>query len=244
VQSIETGKNSEQMDRDSTARRLMVRLDAPPFTMLADFCGSDEGPGCEDAREWQIWTTRETTLDQTHIEDALDSMVGRTSSIFHVGVGNSGLARRFAYRASMVRGITLYEEEKEYADTLGILNYTVSITNKYSRDMAKINGKFDFVVDNNPGSYSCCLFHFCRMMVGYSEMLRNGGVLLTAESGLGWVSAFVDPAWCLRWTDWNRLGHALSMPARQITPTVFSLVRSELPNRARTRGCRKEGMRE
>ena len=64
------------------------------------------------------------------------------------------------------------------------------------------------------------------MMLNYYEMLRADGALLTDERGLDCVVTNGDPAWSLRWEDWARLGEALGMPARQITPTVYSLVRS------------------
>jgi hypothetical protein len=190
-----------------------------------NFCGNDENPGHDEVPEWQVWTDRETTRGQARIEESLEGIVGRATSIFHVGVGNSGLALRFGHRVAMIHGITLHQEEKARADRLRIPNYAVWVINKYSSGMTKIRGGFDFIVDNNPSSFACCFFHFCRMMVCYREMLCGGGVLLTDALGLGWVTTGGDSAWSLDWVDWVRLAEALTMTARQLTPTVYALAR-------------------
>ncbi len=231
-------RRSWMMDRDSRARALMAQLDAPPFTAVVGFCGSDEQPGRDEVPEWQIWTDHETTTDQVRIEECLDEAANSASAIFHVGVGNSSLARRFSHRASAICGITLHQEEKALADSLGLPNYTVSVINKYSQGMANIGSEFDFIIDNNPSSFACCLFHFCRMMVSYNEMLRVGGALLTDELGLGWVVTDGDPAWSLSWENWVRLGEALKMSARQMTPSVYSLIRTALPKAAAAAAAR------
>jgi glycosyltransferase involved in cell wall biosynthesis len=213
------------MAHDWHARILMGRLGGPPFTNIVEFCGAEDTPGHDEVPEWRVWTNRETSRDQAAIEDYLEQGVDRAVSIFHVGVGNSSLARRLAHRASTVRGITIHREEKEYADSFGLDNYSVSITNKYSCDLEEIRDTFDIIVDNNPASFACCLFHFCRMMVNYSEMLRDDGAILTAEPGLSWVLSNRYPGWSLTWQDWSRLGEAMLMRPRQITEAVYSLER-------------------
>jgi hypothetical protein len=213
------------MADDSDTRALMARLDRPPFSDVLDFCGAEDRLGHDDIPERRVWTHWGTTPDQTQIEECLEGMVDRASTIFHVGVGNSSLAGRFARRVSAIHGITIAHEEKELAETLGLPNYTVSVTNKYSREMEDVRDRYDLVIDNNPASFACCLFHFCRMTANYLEILGDGGAILTAEAGLDWVAPEADPAWSLNWKDWRCLGEALSMPARQITPTVYSLVR-------------------
>jgi hypothetical protein len=101
----------------------------------------------------------------------------------------------------------------------------VKVINKFSREMTEVPDSFNFIIDNNPSSFACCLFHFCRMMVSYHGMLGVGGALLTDALGLSWVTTGGDPAWSFNWVDWVRFGDALTMSARQVTPTVYSLVR-------------------
>ncbi len=219
------------MADDSDTRALMARLDQPPFSDVLDFCGTEHNLGHGDIPERRVWTQWGTTPDQAEIEDCLEGMVDRASTILHVGVGDSSLARRFAPRVSAIHGITISHEEKELAESLGLTNYTVSVTNKYSHEVANIYGGFDLVIDNNPASFTCCLFHFCRMMASYFAMLVDGGAIVTAEAGLNWVAHEADPIWSLRWNEWLCLGEALSMEAWQITPTVYSLVRPAQPSR-------------
>jgi hypothetical protein len=213
---------------DDRARRLMAVLQEPPFTNIVDFCGSEDQPGIDAPVEWRIWVGRPTTEDQARIEQCLAEMVDCWSTLLHVGVGNSSLARRFCPTVASIHGLTIHPEEREFAERLNIQNYAVSLTNKYSSEMTRIGRGFDFVIDNNPSLYACCLFHFCRMMVTYAEALRNGGAILTAEPGLSWVMPGADPAWSLSWKDWVRLGNELSMSTRQITPMVYAMERRSL----------------
>ena len=214
------------MDCDASARALMAQLNGSPFATVVQFCGNDRQPGLNDVPEWQVWADRDTTADQARIEEYLQGVVTRSSSIFHVGIGNSSLARRFAYCVSNIFGITLHHEEKALADSLNIPNYATRVINKFSRTMVDVHHGFDFIVDNNPSGFSCCLFHFCRMMVVYKEMLQTHGALLTDELGLSWVVTGGDPAWTLNWEDWIHLGKALAMIARKTTPSVYALVKT------------------
>jgi hypothetical protein len=187
---------------DPRVRALLTRLDAAPFSKVVRFCGQRDEPGHDEVPEWRIWTDRPTTSDQRQIEACLEQLIGQHSRIFHVGVGNSGLAGRFAARLSEIRGITIAREEKNYAGRLSIPNYNVSVLNKYSDALAEIvGGKFNFIVDYNPSSFACCLYHFCQMMLNYREMLTPDGAVLTAKLGLGWVKTDVNPAWSLGWSD-------------------------------------------
>src|SRR5271170_1787717 len=169
------------MADDSDTRALMARLKQPPFSNVLDFCGTENQIGHSDIPERRVWTHWATTPDQTQIEECLEGMVNRASTIFHVGVGNSSLAGRFARRVSAIHGITISPEEKDLAESLSLPNYTVSVTNKYSRKIANVHVRFDLVIDNNPASFTCCLFHFCRMMASYFAMLVDGGAIVTAE---------------------------------------------------------------
>lgn len=213
------------MSSDRDVRLLMRQLSHPPFTNIVAFCGNDEDPGHDELPEWQIWTNRETTPDQTRIEEQLEKLVLPTSSILHIGVGNSSLARRFAARAGVIVGTTLHPEEQAYADRFQLANYQVMTINKFAQDMERIDRQFDFIVDNNPSAFACCLFHFCRMMISYKNLLCDAGMLLTAEPGLSWICSENNPEWFLTWRDWVQLGAVLRMPTRQLTEFVYAMER-------------------
>jgi MoaA/NifB/PqqE/SkfB family radical SAM enzyme len=211
--------------RDHYARLLMARLTSlPRFASITQICETGHASGIDEAPEWQIWTERPTTGDQLRIEEQLESLIETSSSILHIGAGNSSLGRRFAPRVARVLATTLHDEERTFAEGLGIKNYAVVTANKFSEDMDRIDGEFDFIVDNNPSSFACCLFHFSRMMISYAELLKkDGGQLLTAQPGLSWVCPGNDRNWSFQWQDWARLGEILGMPARQVTDVVYSM---------------------
>jgi hypothetical protein len=212
---------------DDYAQRLMVRLAAAPrFAGVIRICARDRDPGIDEWTEWQIWTHYATTSDQLRIEDQLDHLVEGSSSILHIGAGNSSLGRRFAPRVARVVATTRHDEERTFAEGMSIENYVVLTANKFSDDMDRIEGQFDFIVDNNPSSFACCIFHFSRMLTAYMELLaRNGGLLLTAQPGLGWVCPGNDPRWSLQWDDWALLGEILQMPVRRVTDFVYAMQR-------------------
>lgn len=220
--------------RDRDAQLLMTRLASHPrFGRLCHHCGREHTPGIDELPEWQIWTNRATTPDQIAIEEQLENLVTASSSILHIGVGNSSLGRRFASRISTVVGTTLHDEERVLSEELGLEKYAVVLANKYSEDMDRIAGNFDFIVDNNPSSFACCLFHFSRMMVAYVDLLRrDGGLFITAQQGWGWVVTGNDPGWSFGWDDWALLGEILRMPVARLTDFVYSMQR--LPHRAIT----------
>ena len=213
------------MSSDRDAQLLMRELSHPPFTDIVAFCGNDKDPGHDDVPGWQIWAHRETTPDQLRIEEQLEKLVLPSSSILHIGVGNSSLARRFATRVGAILGTTLHKEEQTHADDIHIPKYHVMTINKFTDDMEQIDRQFDFIVDNNPSSYACCLFHFCRMMIFYKNLLCDGGMILTAEPGLSWVFTNNNPKWFLTWRDWAQLGAVLRMPTRQLTEFVYVMER-------------------
>jgi hypothetical protein len=222
--------------RDKKARQLMSRLiSTSPFDGLPHDCGNDKAPGIDDPPEWQSWTEKRTTSGQVRIEDQLENLLQPTSSILHVGAGNSGFGRRFAARVGRIVALTIHDEERVFGEQLGIENYQVIMANKFSREADAISGYFDFIVDPNPSTYVCCVFHFARMMVTYADLLkRDGGLLLTEQRGLGWVSMTNNPNWSLAWEDWSRLGEHLRMPARRLTDVVYAIEApprfSEVPN--------------
>jgi hypothetical protein len=205
----------------------MAQLAAmPPFNRVSCSCGNDNDPGIDELPKWQNWVGRETTLGQLRIEDQLENFIEPSASILHIGAGNSGLGRRFAPRVSRILGTTIHHEERLFGKQLAIDNYHVVTANKFSKDMDCIEGNFDFIVDPNPSTYACCVFHFARMMVVYVDLLkRDGGLLLTEQRGLGWAISTNNPKWSLTWDDWSRVGECLRMPTQRLTELVYSMER-------------------
>jgi len=205
----------------------MARLATHPrFGRLRQHCGRERDPGIDESPEWQIWAERATTPGQRAIEEQLVNLVTASSSILHIGAGNSSLGQHFAPRVSWVLGTTLHDEERILSENLGLQNYAVVRANKYSEDMDQIGGNFNFIVDNNPSAFACCLSHFSRMMIAYIELLNSeGGLFLTARQGWAWVVTGNDPNWSLGWDDWAVLGEVLRMPVAQVGDFVFSMQR-------------------
>ena len=91
-------------------------------------------------------------------------------------------------------------------------------------------GKFHLVIDNNPASYACCLFHFCRMMRSYASVLQPGGAMITAEPGLSHVITNGDPEWSLKWDDWAYLVQHLALRPERLTEFVYSMEKDGQPD--------------
>jgi peptidoglycan/xylan/chitin deacetylase (PgdA/CDA1 family) len=212
------------MTRNEEARELMRRLHQTRFATLPHYCRAVDNPGKEDVAEWRVWTQRKTTPDQVRIENHLRHLVTRDARILHVGIGNSSLARLMCPLVAQVEGITRYHEEADFAADLGISNYHVKTVNKYGEELLDHKPIFDFIIDNGANGFACCLFHFCRLMVHYRAMLRQGGVFLSAEPGLSWV-ADGDSGWAISWDDWVCLSRALGLRARRLDSFVYAMER-------------------
>jgi hypothetical protein len=122
------------------------------------------------------------------------------TSILHVGIGNSGFARRFASRVHRIDGLTVHQNEKLYAEALGIPNYTVYVLNKHSAEFVSVlTNTYDFIIDNNLASFACCKYHFAVMCENYLGVLASRGQILTCQIGMdayhgafGWVMTYAD----------------------------------------------------
>lgn len=150
------------------------------------------------------WSEKQTTPDQLRIEEVFGTVAHPSTSVLHVGIGNSGFASRWHDKVSSIVGITVSPPEKERAASLGIHNYSVHLINKYSPRLGCLPGGFDFIIDNNPNYAACCKFHFFALWDSYLALLKPGGVLLTDLVGLGWVPPGFDLRWVmddhdLRW---------------------------------------------
>ncbi len=198
---------------------MLLRFDACP-----EVCGKLEHPGLATAMPiWVDHTREDTTVDQARIEDALEAMDLANRNILHVGVGNSGLARRFISRAGLIDGLTVCEREKMIADSLQLANYTVHLLSKYSREfLVKIENRYDFVIDNNLASFACCKYHFYRMLDNYIWCLEPGGKILTDQRGMDFTVED-DPRWQLTYEDLVALEQRFPIKVGKVTDTVYQI---------------------
>lgn len=164
-----------------------IELAAHRFWPLPADCGNSADPGIVASPDWRDWTDEDTSVDQQRIEAYLDTFSLRGTRILHVGVGNSSLAKRFAKRAKEVIGLSIDQPELALARELGLANYRVFDRNKYAAFDHEIDGKFDFIIDNNITSACCCLSHLFGLLERYRDLLAPTGQVLTDREGLGWT---------------------------------------------------------
>jgi FkbM family methyltransferase len=226
TQALQGPRSASSNVRDDEARPVMGALRGfAPFSSVLQECGHHV-PGRDEVPDWQVWVNRDTTPDQKRIEERLETLISPSSRMLHIGAGNSSLGARFAPRIAFVLGTTIHEEERLLAESLRLDNYSVVVANKYSGDMDQVSGRYDLIIDNNPASFACCLFHFARMLGTYKDLLSDGGLLLTAQPGMRWVVTNNDPNWALSLNDWKRVGDVVGMPLEDLGGEVYGFRRS------------------
>ena len=117
-------------------------------------------------KRYSYWETRKTTLDEQQIiEKILEDKLLFNKNILHIGIGNSELAQKVD-DSNKIFGITLSNNEVDYAKSLNLKNYRAVFCDKYSLKFKEIfkNTKFNLIIDTNLKSYSCCQNAFDYMM--------------------------------------------------------------------------------
>jgi len=201
-----------------------VRRDRFPELPLD--CGNSVDPGivyCEDLRDW---SDKATTPDQHRIEKYIDRFDLRSKRILHIGIGNSGLAKRFRGRVAEIVGTTIDEPEIAVARSLDLPGYSVFVHNKYSSRGDIVPGAFDFIVDNNPTSPCCCVRHLAALFAFYREKLSDDGQMVTDALGLGWVPDDSNPRWRFDFEDLAAVASVAGFNAYRMTRTVYVLSRT------------------
>lgn len=190
-----------------------------------DLCANLDNPGAPiDAPTHLDFTERRTTRDQLAIEAVLSEMDLSAARLLHVGVGDSGLAKRFSSRCRHIDGITVSQNELDMAQATGIPNYRSFLINKYHRDFLRLEPGYDVIVDNNLASFVCCLYHLAQMFEHYRWALKPGGRILTDQRGMDWVVR--DRRWRMTADDLNHAGARFGFTATRLTETVFALMRN------------------
>lgn len=138
------------------------------------------------------WIDKGVTPDQERIEKFLLEQGISGKRILQVGSGDSSFAKKFA-PSNSIDSITIMEEELQFGNSLALPNYTIFEINKYSADLLKLTGDYDYIIDNNISSFACCRFHFEEMMKNYVKLLKTGGSILSDEKGMSYFESYAFP---------------------------------------------------
>jgi hypothetical protein len=199
------------------------------FAELPLDCGNSLSPGVIYSPELRDWSDKATTTDQARMERYIDRYDLRGVRILHVGIGNSGLAKRFYTRVGEIVGTTIDEPEMEVAKALPLPNYSFVMHNKYSGRNEVVNGKFDIILDNNPTSPCCCIRHLAVLFELYAEKLADGGQIVTDRQGLEWVPHANHPRWGFDLDDLRAVGAVAGFSVFPMTNSVYVLAYSAPP---------------
>lgn len=206
--------------------RIWRELHRTRFPELMLDCGNATDPGVTYSEDLRDWSAKATTSDQARMERNIDRYNLKEKRILHVGIGNSGLAKRFHGRVKEIVGTTIDEPELSVARSLGFPNYRFVLHNKFSGCSDVLNGSFDFILDNNPTSPCCCMRHLAALFEFYAGILASDGQVVTDAQGLGWVPDDSNPRWSFDFDDLAAVGAAAGLSAFKATRKVYVLSRS------------------
>jgi len=216
-----------------TLSQVWVELHATRFPELPLDCGNEVDPGVIYSEDLRDWSGKATTPDQYRIERYIDRFDLRDKRILHIGIGNSGLARRFHKRTGKIVGTTIDDPEIDVARSLNLPNYEVLKQNKYSAANEDAAGKFDFIIDNNPTSPCCCIRHLAALLSYYDSRLADNGQIVTDQEGLGWVPDGSSRRWSFSFDDLAAVAGATGLFAHRMNGNVYVLARSTLERPSR-----------
>ena len=202
------------------------KLHQERFAGLPADCGNETEPGVIYNENLRDWSDKATTPDQRRIEHYIDRFDLRKKRILHVGIGNSGLAKRLHRRVGEIVGTTIDQPEIDVSRPLAISNYSVVRHNKYSGNSKDLGGKFDLIIDNNLTSPCCCMRHLGDMLELYRDKLKAGGEVVTDRLGLGWVPDGSNPRWRFNFEDLAAVASAAGLSAYRINSNTYVLSRS------------------
>lgn len=202
------------------------RLAAEKINDLPVSCGVSV-PGWIEVDEWHVWSLLPSTPDQLRIESWMEGFAIKGSQILHVGAGNSLFAKRFCAYGAQVTGTTVAPEEVAHGKSLAIPGYHVLLHNKYCGADGRDWPRFDFIVDNNPSSFGCCLDHYMAMLRFYADVLAPGGQVLVDRVGLSWAlsNESSDARWGFSFEDLAATAALVGLRAFAVSPTIIALAR-------------------
>ncbi|MBV9527159.1 hypothetical protein [Sphingomonas sp.] len=212
------------------------------FAELPFDCGNDVDPGIVDSPHVRDWSRRKTTDDQQRIESYIDRFDLRDRTLLHVGIGNSGLARRLHKRVKAIVGTTVDDPEIRVAHALGLPNYRAIKHNKYSGSTGIPAETFDFIIDNNPAVPCCCIRHLADLFSLYASRLGSNGQIVTDREGLQWSWPGAHERWSFDFDDIAAIARATGLNAYRVTADIYVLARSA-PERPARMPLLRHGLR-
>jgi len=189
-------------------------------------CGNLRDPGVIYSEDLRDWSDKATTPDQARMERYIDRYDLRDARVLHVGIGNSGFAKRFHARVKEIVGTTIDEPEIRVARSLALPNYRFVVHNKYSSRDKVVEGKFAFILDNNPTSPCCCIRHLADLFEFYLKVLAPDGQIVTDRQGLEWIPAGANARWSFDFDDLAAIGAVTGLLAFRMSRNVYVLSRS------------------
>jgi len=202
------------------------QLQRTRFAGLPLDCGNALSPGVIYSPDLRDWSDKATTSDQARMERYIDRYDLRHARILHIGIGNSGLAKRFHGRVGEIVGTTIDEPEMAVARALSLPNYSYVTHNKFSGQNDAVNGTFDFILDNNPTSPCCCIRHLAVLFEFYAAKLASGGQIVTDRQGLAWVPQANHPGWGFDLDDLRAVSAVAGFSVFPMTDKVYVLAHS------------------
>ena len=154
--------------------------------MKIDYVCNCEQP--DFSKNYSYWENKNSTSDEIEITNFLKNNFNLSNKkILHIGIGNSDFAKQFAHN-NEVFGITVSKKEIELANYLNFKNYHTFFFDKHSVNFIKFfeNYKFDYIVDPNLKSYSCCEESFMYMFSNFKNLLNKNGLIVLSRKGMNW----------------------------------------------------------
>tara|TARA_B100001250_G_C19553708_1_gene680186 strand:+ start:75 stop:740 length:666 start_codon:yes stop_codon:yes gene_type:complete len=141
-----------------------------------------------DNSNYLYWENRSVTNDEIEIVSYLNyNSINKMPNILHIGIGNSYLAKNLI-NYNLIDGISISNNEILNANKSNIPNYKSIFLNKLSNNAFNEfkTIKYDYIIDVNLKSYSCCEKAFRKMFSHYSKMLNKHGSIITGKKGMNW----------------------------------------------------------
>ena len=144
-------------------------------------------------KNFTYWEKKIITTDEKNIVEYLEKKSNFSSKkILHIGIGNSYFAKKF-FNLNEIVGLSISNSEINLARNLDIKNYKTFYCDKYSinfNDLLK-NFTFDYIIDTNLKSYSCCNESFYYYFSNLSKLLKPEGAIITSNDGMKWFKKLV-----------------------------------------------------
>ena len=134
------------------------------------------------------WEDRKPTNDEIDVLEFLNNLNSDNIKILHVGVGGSYIAKRLK-KFKFIHGITISSNEVFHAEQLNIKNYNCFFLNKHNNNAFSdlLYRDYDFIIDVNLKSFSCCQLSFEHLFLNYVRILNDNGQILSGKKGMNWT---------------------------------------------------------